>query len=128
VRGGRRSGRVAKRIVEIAHSHPVGPLAFSREDETTMRSLVTALGRPLLSSVVAPDGMVRRTEKLPHIPPTEQVEKTVQIESRADPFERVTSEPWWTALLRVASGIHARSEPPTKKESGPEVPALQEEK
>src|SRR3954470_22476208 len=47
------------RIVEIAHSHPVGPQAFSREDETTMTALVSALGRPILFSVVAPHGMVR---------------------------------------------------------------------
>jgi hypothetical protein len=80
-------------IVEIAHSHPVGPLDFSREDETTMRALVTALGRPLLFSVVAPSGMVRRTE---------------QIEAQRDPSkDRVENEPWWTALLRLASGMKA---------------------
>jgi len=47
-------------IAEIAHSHPVGPLAFSREDETTMAALESALGRTLIFSVVAPRGMVRR--------------------------------------------------------------------
>ena len=30
-------------LVEIAHSHPVGPLAFSGEDETTMAALAAAL-------------------------------------------------------------------------------------
>jgi len=80
-----------ERIVEIAHSHPVGPVAFSREDATTMRALVTALGRPLLFSVIAPHGMLRRIEELeggPGVPPTV-----------------VEQEPWWTALLRLASGM-----------------------
>jgi hypothetical protein len=77
-------------IVEIAHSHPVGPLAFSREDETTMRALVQALGRPLLFSVVAPNGMVRRVEG-------EDPERATIVDDGA--------EPWWTGLLRLASGM-----------------------
>ncbi len=72
------------RIVEIAHSHPVGPLGFSREDETTMDALTSALGKPLVYSVVAPDGMVR-------------VKKGKQ--------SLVESEPWWASLLRLASGM-----------------------
>jgi hypothetical protein len=80
------------RIVEIAHSHPMGPRAFSREDETTMRALVTALGRAIVFSVVAPDGFVRRTEEL----------ADVQPRSELVVFER---EPWWTSLLRLASGM-----------------------
>jgi Prokaryotic homologs of the JAB domain len=80
------------RIFEVAHSHPVGPLAFSREDDTTMRALVTALGHPLLFSVVAPDGMIRRFEPVEAATPTP-----------AD--ERVEMEPWWTSLLRLASGM-----------------------
>ena len=79
------------RIAEIAHSHPVGPLAFSREDETTMRALVSALGRSLLFSVVAPAGMVRHTE--PFGAPSPRLDALVR------------DEPWWTALLRLASGI-----------------------
>lgn len=88
------------RIVEIAHSHPVGPLAFSREDETTMRALVTALGKPMLFSVVSPNGMVRRVE---------------QIDVGIYPSCRVTDqeEPWWAALLRLASGM--------TKEAGDEI-------
>ncbi len=75
------------RIVEIAHSHPIGPKAFSREDETTMAALVTALGRPITFSVVAPNGMVRTTQK----PNEDYVAANVE------------AEPWWASLLRLAS-------------------------
>src|SRR5688572_9424092 len=34
-------------LEEITHSHPVGPRAFSHEDETTMDALDRALGRRL---------------------------------------------------------------------------------
>lgn len=79
------------RIVEIAHSHPVGPLAFSREDETTMCALVSALGRPILFSVIAPSGMLRRTEPIEPTP--------------SPPDDILEIEPWWTSLLRQASGM-----------------------
>jgi hypothetical protein len=72
-------------IVEIAHSHPVGPLAFSREDETTMDALTSGLGRTLIYSVVAPRGMVRRNgnkQEIVHGP-----------------------EPEWAYRLREASGM-----------------------
>ncbi len=82
-----------ERIVEIAHSHPVGPQAFSHEDETTMAALVTALGRPITFSVVAPRGMVRCTKMLDEDPVVTLVES-----------ER---EPWWASLLRLASGMTA---------------------
>ncbi len=72
------------RIVEIAHSHPVGPLGFSREDETTMEALTSALGKSLIYSVVAPSGMVRLKKKRQTI---------------------VEVEPWWASLLRLASGM-----------------------
>ena len=81
------------RIVEIAHSHPIGPLAFSREDATTMRALVSALGRPLLFSIVAPDGMVRRVEPVDG--------------GEAPPARVVEDEPPWTNALRLASGMQA---------------------
>lgn len=71
-------------LVEIAHSHPVGPLAFSSEDEDTMEALTSALGRAPVFSVVAPGGMLRR---------------------QAGGDERVVDEPWWAALLRRASGM-----------------------
>ncbi len=35
------------RIVEIAHTHPLGGAKFSLEDETTMAALDVALGRRL---------------------------------------------------------------------------------
>lgn len=82
-----------ERLVEIAHSHPVGPSAFSREDETTMAALVTALGRPLVFSVVARRTMVRCT-----LDP-----------ARADevsPVSSVETEPWWASLLRLSSGMN----------------------
>lgn len=71
-------------LEEIAHSHPVGPLAFSQEDETTMAALASALGKSPRFSVVAPDGMLVR-------------------QNGADAV--VESEPWWAALLRLASGM-----------------------
>ena len=76
-------------IVEIAHSHPVGPLAFSREDETTMDALVSGLGRRVRFSVVAPNGLLRRGE--------DGTLGTVRDRTR---------EPWWAALLRLASGMN----------------------
>jgi len=71
-------------IEEIAHSHPAGPLGFSWEDETTMRALEDALGKPLRFSIVAPGGMVAR-------------------QNGRD--ERVRQEPPWAAELRRASGM-----------------------
>lgn len=76
------------RIVEIAHSHPVGPLAFSHEDETTMRALVTGLGKKLRFSVVTPDGTLRRDE-----------------EGNDVVVERGRGERWWADLLRLASAM-----------------------
>ena len=71
-------------LEEIAHSHPIGPLAFSNEDETTMEALTSALGKPIVFSVVAPDGMVRREENRDAL---------------------VKEEPWWAQLLRMASAM-----------------------
>ena len=76
--------RVREELEEIAHSHPVGPLHFSAEDESTMEALDSALGRTLRFSVVAPAGMIAR---------------------QGDRDERVLEEPWWAALLRLASGM-----------------------
>lgn len=81
-------------LVEIAHSHPIGPMAFSREDETTMRALVTALGRPILFSVIAPNGMIRRLEQIEAVENDEEITRTTEI---------VTEAPWWVSLLRLAS-------------------------
>jgi hypothetical protein len=81
-------------IVEIAHSHPVGPLAFSREDETTMAALVSALGRSVRFSVVAPNGIVRTV----FAPGVEDYETSL-----------VESEPWWASLLRLASGFQKKT-------------------
>jgi hypothetical protein len=74
-------------LEELAHSHPVGPLAFSAEDETTMAALESALGKRLRFSVVAPNGMIARA---------------------GDETERVEAEPWWAALLRLASGMDSK--------------------
>jgi hypothetical protein len=71
-------------LLEIAHSHPKGPERFSQEDEETMAALVTALGRPLRFSVVTSA-------------------KTIVRSGSAD--EARTDEPWWAALMRLASGM-----------------------
>ena len=91
-----------ERIVEIAHSHPVGPQAFSHEDDTTMAALVTALGRPITFSVVAPKGMVRCT---------------IAPERASEHYETslVESEPWWASLLRLASSMNPKT-PKTPQE------------
>lgn len=68
----------------IVHSHPAGPAAFSREDETTMAALDSALGRAVRYSVVAPRAVITRVG--------------------ADTFDEVP-EPWWAALVRLASGM-----------------------
>jgi len=86
-------------IVEIAHSHPKGPLAFSHEDGTTMAALVTALGRRLRFSVVAPAGMVRA-----------DVKAVTAGRAPAVPVATlVREEPWWAPLLRLASGMNERT-------------------
>jgi hypothetical protein len=73
-------------LEEIAHSHPVGPLGFSSEDETTMDALTSALGKAPRFSVVAPGGMIVR-------------------QNGEDVVVEVGDEPWWAALLRLASGM-----------------------
>ncbi len=74
-------------LSEIAHSHPIGPLAFSHEDETTMEALESALGRALVFSVVAPSGMIRRQGGVTAL---------------------VSCEPEWTRELRLVSGMRIR--------------------
>ena len=71
-------------LFEVAHSHPRGPLGFSREDETTMKALEAALGRPLRFSVVSPHGMLLR------------------LDGRD---EWVRWEPKWARRLRRESGM-----------------------
>ena len=82
--------RLRDELEELAHSHPVGPRAFSHEDETTMEALVSALGKRVRFSVVAPDGMILRGQ------------------SGADERVEAQDEPWWAALLRLASGMSGR--------------------
>ena len=88
------------RIVEIAHTHPLGGAAFSREDETTMAALDSALGRSLTYSVVTPDRMLRRTPG--------------DAGQSADAL--VPREPWWAALIRIASGVATPPRQSTKEE------------
>jgi hypothetical protein len=77
------------RIDVIAHSHPVGPEAFSREDETTMAALDSALGRVVRYGVVAP--------------------RVTLLREGAATTEMIP-EPWWADLLRLASGMRVRKE------------------
>ena len=71
-------------LTEIAHSHPEGPAELSREDETTILALRSALGAPHLRfSVVAPQAML-----------VNDLEGTRVL----------LDEPWWADLLRLASG------------------------
>ena len=77
--------RLRGELEAVAHSHPFGPRAFSHEDETTMDAIDAALGKQLRYVVVAPGGLVVREHGAPVAPPG--------------------SEPWWAALLRLASGM-----------------------
>ena len=72
-------------IEVIAHSHPVGPAAFSAEDLSTMEALDSALGRAVRYSVVAPRVTIMR--------------------EGSSPTSELIPEPWWAALLRLASGM-----------------------
>ena len=71
------------RLGEIAHSHPVGPAAFSAEDTSTMAAIDAALGKSMRYSGVAPRTMIVRD---------------------GNTFE-LKPEPWWAAVLRLASGM-----------------------
>ncbi len=71
-------------IEVIAHSHPIGPAAFSAEDNSTMEALDSALGRSIRYMVVAP---------------------RVTIARQGETTEELIPEPWWAALLRLASGM-----------------------
>jgi hypothetical protein len=71
-------------LYEIAHSHPVGPSAFSAEDLSTMAALDAALGRKLRYSVVAP--------------------RTMIVHADDETFE-LNPEPWWAGLMRLASAM-----------------------
>jgi hypothetical protein len=68
----------------IVHSHPVGPAAFSAEDESTMQAIDSALGRAMRYCVVAPRATVAR------------------VGTRDDV---ISPEPWWAGVLRLASGM-----------------------
>jgi hypothetical protein len=68
----------------IAHSHPAGPAAFSAEDESTMQALDSALGKVMRYIVVAPRVMIAR---------------------QGTTTEQLVPEPWWAALMRLASGM-----------------------
>ena len=79
-----------ERLVAIAHSHPMGPSAFSAEDESTMAALDAALGRHLTYYVVSPTTTISRMGD--------------------DKTHTMSPEPWWAALLRLASGMRTRKE------------------
>lgn len=73
----------------IVHSHPVGPSAFSAEDESTMEAIDSALGKAMRYCVVAPRVTIQRTGLDAEV-------------TNLDP------EPWWVALLRLASGMKGK--------------------
>lgn len=68
----------------LVHSHPVGPHAFSAEDESTMAAVEEALGTPQRWAVLSPRGLLLRAGG-----------------HDTSPDER----PWWAALLAAASGM-----------------------
>lgn len=97
-------------LTEIAHSHPVGPLAFSGEDETTMAALAAALGWSPQFSVVAPGGMIRRCAPRRVADGTAQPQPQPQQPESPESIDTLLlppAEPWWAGLLRLASGMRA---------------------
>jgi hypothetical protein len=66
----------------IVHSHPVGPHAFSAEDESTMAAVESALGRKLTWGVLSPRGLLVRRDGVDTTAP---------------------SLPWWAGLVRLSS-------------------------
>jgi proteasome lid subunit RPN8/RPN11 len=79
-----------ERLGMIAHTHPVGPHAFSQEDVTTMEALTVALGKAVPFAVVSVAGMLVRN--------SDGVD------------EEVADEPPWTKELRELSGMKPREE------------------
>ena len=77
-------------LAEVVHTHPRGMLRFSLEDESTMEALDHALAETPVFSIVTDEGMLRRIDGEDVI---------------------VNEEPWWTTLLRLASGISLRRLP-----------------
>jgi hypothetical protein len=71
-------------LEDIVHSHPVGPAAFSAEDESTMQAIDSALGRVMRYTVVAPRAVISRV---------------------GTDTAHVSPEPWWAGLVRLASGM-----------------------
>ena len=71
-------------LVELCHSHPVGPDGFSAEDATTMEALDAGLGKSLRFSLVTPNGYFVRAGK-------------VDVERAAPPP--------WVQALRAESGM-----------------------
>ena len=71
-------------LEDIVHSHPMGPSAFSAEDESTMEAVDSALGRRMRYTVVAPKQVISRV---------------------GDDTHAVFPEPWWAGLIRLASGM-----------------------
>lgn len=89
-------------LEEISHSHPLGPAAFSREDETTMDALDSALGRAVRYSVVAPRKMIVRAGD----PGADAPRSDDRLRAdAAGAIFAVDDEPWWAHLLRLASGM-----------------------
>jgi arsenate reductase (thioredoxin) len=75
-----------EQLVEIAHSHPLGPEQFSAEDSSTMRALDDALGPGKLFSLVTPRQYLLRGPDDIAVPAT---------------------PPAWVRQLRLASGMTA---------------------
>lgn len=76
------------RLALIARTHPSGALGFSATDESTMAAIDAALGRGLKYVVVTAEGMLVR-----------------HADEQDKQDEAVRDEPWWTGLLRAASGM-----------------------
>ena len=87
-------------IEVIAHSHPMGPSAFSAEDNSTMEALDSALGK----------GGVRPNLRYMVVAPR------ITIAREGTTTTEVVPEPWWAALLRLASGLPREKEKEKEKE------------
>lgn len=73
----------------LVHSHPIGPHAFSAEDESTMAAVEPALGKKLAWAILSPQGVLVRDP--------DGREHTLDV------------RPWWQSLLATASGMRVEA-------------------
>lgn len=84
-------------LYEIAHTHPVGPDHFSETDITTMRSIVTGLGRGVRFWVITPRWCILQEVEFrdgsAYFPPNQTLIS----------LDHITVPPWVPDLIRKSN-------------------------